>query len=45
MIGKVRTCLWFDDEPETAASLCVSLIPGSRIERVFHGAFETIVEV
>lgn len=31
---KIRTCLWFDGNGEEAASLYVSLVPGSEIKRV-----------
>ncbi|SPH16935.1 hypothetical protein DEA8626_00449 [Defluviimonas aquaemixtae] len=31
---KVRTCLWFDDQALPAAEFYVSLMPGSRIDRV-----------
>lgn len=32
----VRTCLWYDGKAEEAASLYVSLLPGSRIEDVWR---------
>ena len=31
---RVRTCLWFDCQGEEAANFYVSLLPGSRIEKV-----------
>ncbi len=43
---KVRTCLWFDTQAEEAARFYVSLLPGSRIERVSrpdpHGAVAVV---
>jgi predicted 3-demethylubiquinone-9 3-methyltransferase (glyoxalase superfamily) len=38
MTAKVRTCLWFDGKGEEAANFYVSLLPGSRVERVFRPA-------
>ncbi|MEO0679861.1 MAG: VOC family protein [Pseudomonadota bacterium] len=32
--AQVRTCLWFADDGEAAAAFYVSLLPGSRIERI-----------
>lgn len=32
--SKIAPCLWFDGEAEEAASFYVSLLPGSRIDRV-----------
>jgi predicted 3-demethylubiquinone-9 3-methyltransferase (glyoxalase superfamily) len=38
MTSSIRTCLWFrDGRGHEAAKFYCSLIPGSRIERVFHG--------
>jgi predicted 3-demethylubiquinone-9 3-methyltransferase (glyoxalase superfamily) len=34
MPSKVRTCLWYDGKAEAAATLYVSLLPGSAIESV-----------
>ncbi len=34
--AKVRTCLWFDGNGETAAEFYVSLLEGSRIESVYR---------
>ncbi|MEM9684079.1 MAG: VOC family protein, partial [Pseudomonadota bacterium] len=31
---KVRTCLWFDDDGEEAATFYVSLLPDSAVENV-----------
>lgn len=36
MPSKVTTCLWFNGNGEEAAKLYCSLIPGSRIERMFR---------
>lgn len=33
-MSKIAPCLWFDGEAEEAAKFYVSLLPGSRIERV-----------
>jgi predicted 3-demethylubiquinone-9 3-methyltransferase (glyoxalase superfamily) len=33
-MSKISPCLWFDGEAEEAARFYVSLLPGSRIERV-----------
>ena len=33
---KLRTCLWFDNEGEEAADFYVSLLPDSRIEKVYR---------
>ena len=33
---KLRTCLWFDNQGEEAARLYVSLLPDSRIEKVYR---------
>jgi predicted 3-demethylubiquinone-9 3-methyltransferase (glyoxalase superfamily) len=33
-MSKIAPCLWFDGEAEEAASFYVSLLPGSRIDRV-----------
>ncbi|MBL8380489.1 MAG: VOC family protein [Burkholderiales bacterium] len=48
MTNSIRTCLWFGDGrgPEAAEFYC-SLIPGSRVERVFrgdagHGTFSVV---
>lgn len=35
MTHAVRTCLWFNGRGAEAAAFYVSLIPGSRVERVF----------
>ena len=32
--SKVRTCLWFDGDPEAAAEFYVSLLPDSKIDSV-----------
>ena len=38
MINSIRTCLWFrDGRGHEAAEFYCSLIPGSRIEKAFHG--------
>lgn len=38
MTSSIRTCLWFrDGRGHEAAKFYCSLIPGSRVERVFHG--------
>ncbi len=34
--AKLRTCLWFDHQGEEAANFYVSLLPDSRIERVYR---------
>lgn len=34
--SKVRTCLWFREEAETAARFYTSLLPDSRIETVYR---------
>ena len=34
MMSKIAPCLWFDGEAEEAANFYVSLLPGSRIDRV-----------
>lgn len=34
--SKLRTCLWFDNQGEQAAQFYVSLLPGSRIEKVYR---------
>jgi predicted 3-demethylubiquinone-9 3-methyltransferase (glyoxalase superfamily) len=33
-VSKIAPCLWFDGEAEEAAGFYVSLLPGSRIDRV-----------
>lgn len=35
---KLRTCLWFDNQGEEAANFYVSLLPDSRIEKVYRPA-------
>jgi predicted 3-demethylubiquinone-9 3-methyltransferase (glyoxalase superfamily) len=35
-MSKIAPCLWFDGDAEEAASLYVSLLPGSRINQVMH---------
>jgi predicted 3-demethylubiquinone-9 3-methyltransferase (glyoxalase superfamily) len=38
MSHSIRTCLWFSDgRGREAAEFYCTLIPGSRVERVFHG--------
>jgi predicted 3-demethylubiquinone-9 3-methyltransferase (glyoxalase superfamily) len=38
MTNSIRTCLWFEDgRGAEAATFYCSLIPGSRVERVFNG--------
>jgi predicted 3-demethylubiquinone-9 3-methyltransferase (glyoxalase superfamily) len=38
MSNSIRTCLWFSDgRGREAAEFYCTLIPGSRVERVFHG--------
>ena len=38
MGNRIRTCLWFrDGRGREAAGFYCALVPGSRIERVFHG--------
>ena len=34
--SKIRTCIWFDDQAEEAARFYVSLLPDSRIEKVYR---------
>ena len=34
--AKLRTCLWFDNQGEEAANFYVSLLPDSRIEKVYR---------
>jgi predicted 3-demethylubiquinone-9 3-methyltransferase (glyoxalase superfamily) len=41
MIGKVTPCLWFDGQAEQAASFYVSLLPDSRIDKVFRSPADT----
>jgi len=41
MMGKVTPCLWFDGHAEQAASDYVSLLPDSRIDRVFRSPAAT----
>ena len=38
---KVTPCLWFDGQAEQAASFYVSLLPGSRIDRVIRSPADT----
>ena len=38
MTSSIRTCLWFrDGRGREAAEFYCSLIPGSRVEKAFHG--------
>ncbi|MEZ5839778.1 MAG: VOC family protein [Hyphomicrobiales bacterium] len=43
--ARVRTCLWYDGKAEEAATFYVSLLPGSRIERMQRVAGGRIVIV
>lgn len=38
---KITPCLWFDGNAEEAAAFYVSLLPNSRIDRVFRSPVET----
>jgi len=38
---KITPCLWFDGQAEEAARFYVSLLPGSRVDRVFHSPADT----
>ena len=38
---KIYPCLWFDGNAEEAASFWVSLVPDSRIDRVWRSPAET----
>lgn len=38
---KITPCLWFNGEAEEAARFYVTLLPDSRIDRVFHSPAET----
>ncbi len=40
-LQKVTPCLWFDGDAEEAARYYVSLLPDSRIDRVFRSPAET----
>ena len=40
-MAKVYTCLWYDGTAEEAAEFYISLLPDSRIERVWHSPAET----
>jgi predicted 3-demethylubiquinone-9 3-methyltransferase (glyoxalase superfamily) len=35
-MNKITPCLWFNGDAETASKFYVSLLPGSRIDRVFR---------
>lgn len=35
-MSKITPCLWFNGDAEAAASFYISLLPGSRIDRVFR---------
>jgi len=41
MMRKVTPCLWFDGQAEQAARYYVSLLPDSRIDRVFRSPADT----
>lgn len=41
MNTKIRPCLWFDGAAEEAARFYVSLLPDSRIEKVFRSPVDT----
>ncbi len=41
MMQKVTPCLWFDGDAEEAASYYVTLLPDSRIDRVFRSPADT----
>ena len=38
---KITPCLWFNGDAEDAASFYVTLLPNSRINRVFHSPADT----
>ncbi len=38
---KITPCLWFNGDAEDAASFYVTLLPNSRIDRVFHSPADT----
>jgi predicted 3-demethylubiquinone-9 3-methyltransferase (glyoxalase superfamily) len=38
---KVYTCLWFDGQAEEAANFYISLLPDSRIDKVWHSPADT----
>jgi predicted 3-demethylubiquinone-9 3-methyltransferase (glyoxalase superfamily) len=40
-MSKIAPCLWFDGEAEEAAEFYVSLLPGSRIDRVQHNVTDS----
>ena len=39
-MSKITPCLWFNGDAETAANFYVSLVPGSRIERVYRSPLD-----
>lgn len=41
MTQKITPCLWFNGEAEAAATFYVSLLPNSRIDRIFRAPTET----
>lgn len=40
-MSKITPCLWYDGDAEDAASLYVSLLPDSRIDRVVKSSIDT----
>lgn len=40
-MSKVSPCLWFNGEAEAAANFYVSLLPGSRIDRIHRNIIDT----
>lgn len=38
---KVTPCLWFENRAEEAVAFYVSLVPGSRIDRIVHAPLDT----
>src|SRR5882757_8985037 len=41
-MSKIAPCLWFDGEAEEAANFYVSLLPGSRIDRVQKNVTDSV---
>lgn len=39
-MSKITPCLWFNGDAEAAANFYVSLLPGSRIDRVFRSPLD-----
>ncbi|MDP0501614.1 MAG: VOC family protein [Verrucomicrobiota bacterium JB022] len=40
-MSKIVTCLWYDGNAEDAANFYVSLLPNSRIDKIFRSPVET----